>query len=480
MALIGATKGRQVLWATVLCWCLALPGAAGALELDDVMASAEAGDAAAQGLLGQGYLYGMGGLKQDVAAGLDLLDKAAAGGDAEAQAVLGEALFYGLYGAADPQQGLRLLNAAVEAGHVGAHRKLGTVLLWGGPVEADPQRARRLLARASEAGDVEAQRTLGEQLVTGWVLDPDPDTGLQLLEQAVAAGDPTAKLKLGKILTYGTNAEPDQDRARVLFEAAAEAGHGEGLEVYGTQLMWSGQDPEAAEAYLRRAGELGRGSAWTTIAEGMLYGYLKGKSAEDFREVADLASAAGDEKIALVEANRHMWGRLGAGASGRQTLAVLEQAAEAGNRLAARRLIALTRDGNGYSIRRRPETAETYLARYSDLLDPQDIRVLETTLDIATARRISDFARLADVVQAEIGLETPEKGAELFNANPNFAVYLLQGRMRENGTYRGAINGRATEKTMRALVRECRKAGTLDNCSDGPLRADVVGTLLAM
>lgn len=459
--------------------CLTAPGAGAAFDLQAVTEAAQGGDPAAQRTLGKAMLYGSGGAERDPEGGMRLLQEAADAGDMEALVTLGEYKLYGILTEADPQEGARLLARAVEAGDISAHRKLGVALLWGSGVEADPERARQLLTVAAEAGNTDAQTTLGEQLVTGWVLKPEPETGLRLLEQAVEAGNDTAKLKLGKLLLNGTNIQPDPDRALALFEDLAKSGNGEGLEVYGARLMWANADPKAAESYLRRAGELGRGSAWTTLAKGLIYGYLGKRTPSRFNEFADRARAAGEEEIALVDAARFTWG-LTTRASGKKVLAVLEEAAEAGNAKAARRLIALTRDGNSYNIRKDPMRAEKYLERYGDLLPAPDVKQLQLSIKAASAWNVGQFARLAQTFEDQPDMLSVEFGKDLFKSNPNFAVYLFQRWMAERGLYRGSVNGLATEKTMRTLVRECKKLGTLPNCNDGPLRADVVSALLAM
>lgn len=465
--------------AVLLGLCLTAPGVAAAFDLQAVTEAAQGGDPAAQRTLGKAMLYGTGGADRDAEAGMQLLQEAAEAGDAEAQVTLGEYKLYGILTEADPQEGARLLGAAVKAGNLSAHRKLAAALLWGSGVEADPERARQLLSAAAEAGDSDAQTTLGEHLIAGWVLKPDPAAGLRLLEQAVAAGNDTAKLKLGKLLLNGTNIDRDTDRALALFQELADAGDGEGLEVYGAQLMWSNSDPAAAEKHLRRAGELGRGSAWTTLAKGLIYGYLGKRTPSRFEEFADRAREAGEEEIALVDSARYTWG-LTTRASGKKALAVLEEAAEDGNGAAARKLIALTRDGNSYNIRKSPDRAETYLERYAGLLPEPDVERFRFTIDAATARGVGEFARLAEAYENRPEMQSVAFGKELFQSNPNFAVYLFQRWMAERGLYRGSVNGYATEKTMRALVRECVKLGTLPKCQDGPLRADVVSALLAM
>ena len=448
------------------------------LDLGALKAAAETGDPAAQRELGEALLFGIDGVEQDKVTGLQLLEQSAAGGDVAAKASFGKALLDGHYLPANHEKGAQMLEEAAAAGSPRAQVTLGVALLWGTHLEADPLRARSLLGQAAGNGDPEALRILGEQLIGGWVFDRDVASGRLMLEKAVVAGDAKAKVVLGLFLLDGAHLEQDSARALALFEEAALSGNGEGLERYGKMLMWSERDPVAAESYLRRAGELGSGSAWTTLAEGAMYGYLGRRSRAKFDGFSENARIAGDDRIEVLEAERQMWG-ISMRASGPRTIEGLEQAAEAGNKVALKYLISLVRNGNRLNIRQNPEQAKAYLEQFSDLLTPTEIAQFSMTIEVAKMRNTKVYKALAADFDRHPELKSVWYGKELYAANPNFAIYLLQVDMKRNGVYAGALNGLATRSTLHAIWGECQTIREKSQCGDTVLHPDVIGELLA-
>jgi hypothetical protein len=61
----------------------------------------------------------------------------------------------------------------------------------------------------------------------------------------------------------------------------------------------------------------------------------------------------------------------------------------------------------------------------------------------------------------------------------NAFVYVLQGRLRDQGYYRGRPNGYLTHRTIQALRRFCQDAGIQDACRLGPLRSHVIKVVAA-
>jgi TPR repeat protein len=415
---------------------------------------------------------------QDRAAGLAQLDALVAEGDVAARVVLGTLLLEGDLLPADPARGMALLEQPAAAGHATAQSRLGEALLWGLDGPPDPDRARRLLEEAAAQDDPEALRVLGEQLLGGWVYARDVTAGLALLERAVALDDPLAEITLGSAYLYGTGVPKDWPRALHLFEAAAARGQGEGMARFGTMLMWENSDPPAAEAMLRRAGALGQAPVWATLAEGAMYGYLGRGSRSKFALYAGQAVAVGDDRVAVLEAQRRMWG-ISQRASGPATIAGLEQAVLEGNVQALTFLVALVRDGNGWNIRKDPDLAADYLRRFGDLLPAPDVARLAFTIDAARTRQIRDFAAFAARLEAQPELRSVWFGQQIFAANPNLAIYLLQGALRERGLYGGKQTGLATRATLTALAKDCASLPDPARCSDSVMHPDVIGQLLA-
>ncbi len=408
-----------------------------------------------------------------------LLETAAMSDDPDAQYHLGRHLLNGWVIAQDKDKGLQLLEASAAAKHSAALITLGEEFLWGSNVTADPARAAGYLETASAQGDVSAKRVLGEQLVSGAVLQRDVASGTALLQEAISAGDVEAHIALGKLHLHGIGLTQDRARALELFEAAAQAGNGHGLAAYGDALMWSQRDPAQAEAILNRAGELQANEAWVSLANGAMYGYLGGGriSRAKFEGYAEKARAAGEEKIAVLEAERNMWG-INMRASGPETLARLRSAAEAGNATAAGFLIELTRDGNGLNVRREPERARAVLADFGSLFSDKKREQYALSIDAALARQAQDYAPMADVFNARADLRSNWFGTQIAKANLNLAFYILQQKFASDGLYGGPINGYATPSTLRVAAQVCRELDLNEYCADNVLQPGVVGALI--
>ena len=351
--------------------------------------------------------------------------------------------------------------------------------LWGIERPVDPVEAADLLDQAVALGDLKAMRLLGQQLVGGWVLDQDVGRGLALLEKAAAAGDAQAQVILGGFLLHGTQVAQDTSRALTLFEAAAKQGNASGLLQFGENLMWSLRDPARAEAMLTRAGDMGESRAWVVLANGAMYGYLGGgnRSRAKFTPYADKARAAGEERIAVLEAERSMWG-INMRASGPRTINILTEAARAGNAEAARTLIRLLRDGNGWYMKRKPDAAAAAYDEFAPLLDKDELAPLALTLEIAKANTIEDYPVAANLVAAHPEFSSVEFFTDLYKAHPNVALYILQARWKEQGHYHGTLNGLATRSTMTAATVACRRDVATSVCFGPIMKPEVIGALL--
>jgi len=413
------------------------------IDLAGLQSRANAGDAAAQRELGEALIYGIGGVSQDTKAGLALLEQAAAAGDATAQA------------------------------------NLGIDRLWGINSEADAQAAHKLLKAAALGGNSEAARVLGESLIGGWVLERDATTGMQFMEQAVGDGDTQAKITLGSFFLYGDDLAQNTARATELFKSAAEDGNGEGLEQLGAHLMWEQIDTPSGEAYLRQAGKLGRTSAWETLAEGAMYGYLGPNRGEKFDKYAKMARENDSTRIEVLDAQRQMWG-ISMRASGPATIEKLEKEASEGNKDALKFLISLVRDGNEMNIRSKPARASTYIEKYLDMLTPAEAMQFKLSIEAAQANSRAEYNTIYKRFSEWEGAVPDELAKEVFAANPNLSIYMLQKSMKEQGTYKGPLNGLATRSTLKAIVKGCKSHRIRRNCTKSVVDADVIGPLLAI
>jgi len=415
----------------------------------------------------------------DIRVAQETLEKLAVANDTEAQHVLGRHLLNGWVLEQDKDQGLKWLEVSAQAGNTAAQTELGQIYLWGIQVPSDADRAQSFLETAVENGDRAAMRTLGEELILGGTLPRDTVRGRALLEQTIAAGDIQADVVLGKLLLYGLGLEQDREKALELFEEAAEAGNGHGLAAYGDELMWRFNNPVRAEEILNRAGELGASEAWVSLANGAMYGYLGGGkvSRAKFAGYAEKARDAGEEEIAVLEAERNMWG-INMRASGPETLDRLRSDAEAGNAAAAGLLIELLRDGNKLNIRKRPEEARTVLAEFGDLLSEKMQAQYDLTIDAVQARTPQAYAPVAAAFNAQPDLMSNWFGQQIVKANPNVAIYILQQKFSSGGTYAGQLDGLATRATLRAVYKACLTLDKPERCDDTVMRPDVLGALL--
>ncbi|CUH67521.1 Sel1 repeat [Thalassovita gelatinovora] len=408
------------------------------------------------------------------------LETAAAQGDVDAQQVLGVHLLNGWVLEKDVPQAIALLDQAAQSGVATAQLELGQAYLWGTEIPADAAKAQDLLNAAAAQNNPDAMRVLGEQLIGGWALPRDVGRGRPLLEAAIAGGDDKAMVALGKLLLYGQGVAQDHAEAMNLFEAAAAKGNGSGLAAYGDMLMWGQRSPKTAEAVLNRAGELGVGEAWVTLAHGAMYGYLGGGrvSRAKFDGYAEKARQAGEEDIVVLEATRNMWG-INMRASGPETIARLRTAADAENAAAAKFLIELLRDGNGLNLLRRRADARAALETYADLLTLNERAQFALTIDAATAVGPAAFAAVADAYFARPELKSRWFGTQILKANENVAYFILQKQLKDDGLYGGRVNGYATRLTLRAAYRACLELDRPERCRDNVMRPDVIGDLLA-
>lgn len=414
------------------------------------------------------------------ATGQLILERAVANGDVSAMTTLGEHLVYGWVLPKDVEAGVQLLAAAADKGSAEAQNVLGQVYLWGTAVDTDASRAERYLLAASKQGQPEAMLTLGQQLVSGGVFSPDLPTGLRWLERSAEANNSKALVALGEIYWRGKFVERDPDRAQQYFEDAAALGDGSGLTLMGTELMWREINATKAEEMLQRAGELGATEAYVRLAEGAMYGYLGGGSLsrKKYDGYAAQAMDAGENRLAVLEAERKLWG-IGTRADGAEAVAILTTAAETGNADAAKYLIGLLRDGNNLNVRRSKMGAEDALNRFGDLLSEKERSQYALTLKAAAARTPERYAPVAEAFEQQSKIWSLWFGMELYKANPNVAFYILQRRLADEGKYAGALNGYATRLTLDAVNRACREKLDRSLCDDNVMRPDVIGALLA-
>ena len=414
------------------------------------------------------------------ATGRLLLEKAISEGDLSAKRVLGLHLIFGWVLDKDRIAGFKLLNEAADAGDAAAYTKLGEIYLWGLTGETDLARARDFLETAIGLDDTKAMHVLGKQLVAGEKFGQDVEAGLALLKRAAAKKETGAYVTLGKLYMSGEGVPKDSGKALAAFEAAAALGDGQGLAIMGEDMMWREAGAAKAEALLLRAAELGTTEAYVTLAQGAMYGYLSrgAFSRKKYTMYSEKALEAGEGRVAILEAERSMWG-IGRRASGPLTINGLAAEADNGNAQAAKFLVALLRDGNRYNVRKSTNAARDALEKYGDLFSEKEMAQFELSLNASTARTVAEFEVVAEAYASQPGLKSVRFGMDLYKANPNLAMYILQKRFKSEGTYTGSLNGYATRQTIRAMNKACAATLDMNLCNDSVMRPDVIGGLLA-
>ncbi len=332
------------------------------------------------------------------------------------------------------------------------------------------------------AGSAEGLYRQGLDLVyASNVVTDETLSGVSLLEEAADAGSVDALLQLGSLNLYGQLFPRDWERARTYFERAAEAGNWSGMAEYGSMLMWTERDWREGQALLTEAANQGVTWAWVTLAEGAMYGYLGGgrHSRAKFGSYAEKARAAGEPRIAVLEAERFQWG-ISVTANGSKAIEILQTAAETGNATAAWALVNLLRNGNGQNVGRNLSAANAALQAYAPLFTETQIWQQERALQAAEARSSKEYAALATEVLSKGHLVTRDFGKLLVRSNLNAAIYVLQAKLAAAGADLGPPDGFAGPRTLAAMYDACMKAAPPASCEDSVMREDVISALFVM
>jgi uncharacterized surface protein with fasciclin (FAS1) repeats/TPR repeat protein len=280
-------------------------------------------------------------------------------------------------------------------------------------------------------GTAAVLRTEALQLVyASPIVVDDTLRGVAMLAELAEQGDVEAKIALGDLYLYGTLLARDWPKALQLYDSAADAGNGQGLYNYGMMLMWEERDPTLAETMLIRAGEMGVTEAWATLAEGAMYGYLGDDSISQakFDAFAQRGVAEGVDRIAVLEATRHMRG-ISVESSGSRALEILEMASDQGNVEALRFLVRVVRDGNGNAILADRSRALELLEAYRPLLSALEFEQLKLTINAASSRSVADLEQFARDVKERPEVINVDFARDLIAANANALVYLLRSNL---------------------------------------------------
>lgn len=186
--------------------------------------------AAEAGFPGAGLEFGLMLVRQnDFEQAKSWILEAAETGDANAQSVLAEMYLFGLGVEQNDLLSLNWLSLAAESGHQGAQRDLAARYWSGLGVIQDQEKAISLLQAAADGGNVSAQLDLGWMTYRGLGLPINYELARQYFEAAAEAGAPEGNFRLAQMIQNGNlgyyDAETNQRLVADKYRLAAEQGY---------------------------------------------------------------------------------------------------------------------------------------------------------------------------------------------------------------------------------------------------------------
>jgi hypothetical protein len=198
-----------------------------------------------------------------------------------------------------------------------------------------------------------------------------------------------------------------------------------------------------------------------------------------------LLQRSADEKVvgaSSVVAEALFYGQ-GVTRSSKKALAVLQNAAKEGDRIAAIDLIEAyrdgKRDGRTQLVKRDNAKAKSVLLASADLLSGPEKSIQTFLLDASTAKA-SAFAALSNRFKSLTQPERQRVVRDLARTNPRLFAYLIEAQLRQNGVRVGPVDGRLNAAAQRALARQCRTLLPGRQCNQGLSTPRVVETLAQM
>lgn len=195
-----------------------------ALELAQLMAGADRGEARAQFDLAEKYFRGHG-TARDLGQAVFWYRKAAEQGHAGAQYKMFVCLNHGAGIKADKFAAFGWLQKAVGQGHPRAYHSMGIIHESGEHGQPkDPSAAVRCYERATELGDPDGAKSLATCYHAGIGVAVDKQKAVQLYQKAAASGQQVAFVVLAGLHMEGIHLPFDNERAHALMKSAAESG----------------------------------------------------------------------------------------------------------------------------------------------------------------------------------------------------------------------------------------------------------------
>ena len=364
----GAVRGMELLGSSDTFWR--------ALALDELLRMANAGNTQAQAELAWRQAAGVGGAERSTAQALRWAGASAEAGCAAGQAVLGWLLYYGLGLPRDEVEAARLFERAAMQQDLRGLTWLALCLLRGQGVSLNERRALALLKQAA------SQAAVGARLAQYWlgriyyfgltgVCPQDYATAVIWLKKAAEHDHPGARELLARCLFFGRGAAIDRVMARTHWQRAAEAGnvaasYGFGLCLYAGE---GGEQnyPQAAH-WLQMAADRGLSAAMFLLGQCHVFG--RGLKLDLLAGLSWYRRAAekGNREAEFELAEWHAFGRAGLAVDMVEAIRWYRRAARRGHPQAQRKLGHCYRNGDGLT-----ENKAQALAWYQRAAAGQDV-----------------------------------------------------------------------------------------------------------
>ncbi|MEP5151785.1 hypothetical protein [Planktotalea sp.] len=223
----------------------------------------------AQYRYGRILLEGRGG-PQNVAEGVEWLEKAVAQNHPEAATLLARALLSQPKETRDPKRAASLFLNAAARGNAEAQYYLGLLYRRGQGVEADAVASFNWLLASSEGFNKDAQYELSRAYAQGVGTAQNNKEALRWMEEAAANGQRDAQYSLALSYEVGAGVNQSDSQAVQWFTKAAEAGHILAQRSLGTAYLQgiNGKAPDAEKAlrWLTAAADAGEPGAMNNLA----------------------------------------------------------------------------------------------------------------------------------------------------------------------------------------------------------------------
>jgi TPR repeat protein len=239
------------------------------VDLAQIKALANTGDARAQTLVGLAFDWGRGGEAQDFAQAMTWYRKAADQGNATAQFGIGRLYDNGHGVKQDYAQAMTWYRKAADQGNATAQYNIGVLYDNGHGVKQDYAQAMTWYRKAADQGYADAQNNIGFLYANGQGVKQDYAQAMTWYRKAADQGNAMAQNNLGALYDVGQGVKQDYAQAMIWYRKAADQGDEVAQRNIG-DLYANGHgvptDEAQARIWYRKAAAGGDGTAKTWLA----------------------------------------------------------------------------------------------------------------------------------------------------------------------------------------------------------------------